>query len=115
MWEEVDPAWVPIAGLTLTFFQELLTTARTAQREERRMRVRRRRAGAALAVALSELWDLSVRWYDIATAVFADEESDGASVLRQIPTTYVPRYAEAAKQRRAARKAAAAGGGEPVP
>ena len=106
VWAETEPGWVPIAGLTLASFQGLLAAVPGALREERRMRVRRRRAGAVLAVALAELWDLSLRWYLVATAVL---DKEAAELLQQIPTTYRPRYAEAAKQRRAAKKAAVAG------
>ncbi|MCE9611690.1 MAG: hypothetical protein K8R23_15940 [Chthoniobacter sp.] len=101
-WEETDPAWVPVPGLTLAFFQSLLAAVATAQREERRLRVRRRRAGAALAVALDAVWELAVRWFAVATAVFPETDASAAAQLRLIPTTYVPRYAAAARQRRAA-------------
>ena len=45
-------------------------------------------------------------------------QAEKAELLKQIPTTHLPRYAAAAKQRRAARKQAAAAplaGGEAVP
>ncbi len=104
-WEELEPGWVPLEGLTLAAFQALLAAVPTALRAERRVRVRRRVTGAALAVALAELWSLSLRWYQWALAVVPDEK---AECLNQIPTTHVPRYAAAKKQRRAERKAAAA-------
>ena len=46
-------------------------------------------------------------WYAEATGIFSDPESAVAAVLRSIPTSYVPRYAEASKLRRAAAREAA--------
>ena len=59
-------------------------------------------------VKLDATNDALQRWYAIATACFYDPASTERSLLNGIPTTFVPRYAEAAKKRRAAKRAAAA-------
>lgn len=104
-WGEVDPAFLPVAELSLTDFQAQIVAARNALAEERRMTVRRQRANARLAVALHRLNQLSQRWYAVATATFDEDTPEGERIRRKIPTTYEPRYYAAAKRRRAARKA----------
>ena len=105
-WGEVEPGFVPVTGLTLASFQAQIAAARAAWSEERRMTVRRQRAGARLALALARLNNLSQRWYAVATATFGPETPEGQGIRKGITTTYVPRYHEAAKRRRAERKAA---------
>lgn len=46
-WEEVDPAFAPVTGLTLAAFQTLLATTRTAQGAVRRAAVHRRPGGGS--------------------------------------------------------------------
>jgi hypothetical protein len=104
-WMEVDPGFVPVAGLTLASFQEKIAAARAAAVEARRWTVQRQRAQARLALALHQVNQWSQRWYAVATAMFDAETPQGDKVRRAIPTTYVPRYYAAAKRRRAERRA----------
>ena len=107
-WEEVDPAFAPVAGLTLAAFQTLLAATRTAQGGMRRAAVHRRQAGGRLAAALAALDETAKSWYALATVVFDATTPEGAALRGTIPTTYQPKYYQAAKRRRKERKAAAA-------
>lgn len=106
-WEEVDAAFAPVAGLTLAAFQTLLATTRTAQAAVRRAAVHRRSAGGRLAAALAALDETAKSWYALATVVFDATTPEGAALRGTIPTTYQPKYYQAAKRRRKERKAAA--------
>lgn len=102
-WEEIDPAWEPVAGLTLTVFQVQIAAARAAQREVRRGALRTRLVTGQYGMALHAINDAAQAWYAEATATFRQDRS-ASELLDSIPTTYVARYYEAAKRRRAARR-----------
>jgi len=105
-WEEIDPAFVPVAGLTLAAFAARRVATLAAQRAARRTRLRRAQAAARLALALRALNDTAQAWYAEARSVFPPGHAR-AELLEAVPTTYVPRYAEAAKLRRQAKRATA--------
>ncbi len=107
-WEEIDPAFVAGEGLTLATLTALRAEVLAAVSASRSARIRRTAAAGALAVAVLQLDDLAQAWYAEATSVFPDASQGMGEQIRSIPTTYVPRYADAAKKRRAAKRAAAA-------
>lgn len=106
-WEEFDPGFVPMDGLTLAVFAARRLEAVAAQRSVRRARLHRALAAGRLAVAMVDLEDTAQAWYAEATSIFPEGSGATAEVIRSVPTTYVPRYAEASKRRRAAAREAA--------
>ena len=88
-WTNSSALWVPGAGRTLAAFQALVAAA-----------VAKLQAfNTAVAVADGErgvlwekadhVWDLSVQWYEVATAAFEADTPTGY-LIRTIPTTYNP-------------------------
>lgn len=107
-WEEIDPGFVAAEGLALADFAARRAAAVAAIRPVRRACIRRASVAGQLAVALLALDDVAQAWYAEATSVFRDSDQGAGEVIRRLPTTYVPRYAEAARRRRAAAAAPAA-------
>ena len=106
-WEEFEPGFVPMDGLTLAVFASRRTAAMAAMRAVRRARLRRALDAGNLAVAMVNLEDTAQAWYAEATSIFPEGSGVAAEVIRSVPTSYVPRYAEASKRRRAAARQAA--------
>jgi hypothetical protein len=113
-WQKIEPGFVPVPGLTLAGFVAQHAAVRALERPRAEAALERRLAAGRLGVALDALNTDLQRWYAVATATFYDPESNGRALLDTVPTTFVPRYAKAARERRAAKraaaKAAAAGG-----
>lgn len=103
-WEAIEPGMEPVTGLTLALFQTQIAAARAAVREVRRTAVHLRLSNGQLGVALHAINDAAVAWYAEATAVFRND-ANVRHLLDGIPTTYVPRYYKAQKERRAAARA----------
>ena len=99
-WHALDPAWVPLPESTLSTFTALIASTREARREWLRAIIRRQRAEVRLARAVRELDQLQKRWYSMATAIFDEDSVEGEGIRARIPTSYVPRYAAAAKRKR---------------
>ena len=88
-WKKSGPLWVPQAGRTLAAFEaagaaakvklNTLGTAETDADAERGM----------LWEKADYVWDLSVQWYEMATAAFEADTPTGY-LIRTIPTTYNP-------------------------
>jgi hypothetical protein len=90
-WEELEPAWEPVPGMTLAAFSAKVELARTNRRETLLLELRRRRAEGRLMVAAAELEELAQAWYAVATSIFSgtsDATRAVAELLANIPTTY---------------------------
>ena len=99
---------MPLPGLTLLSLQAQLAATHAARRVWRQKLTAARRATARLAAAVLAVDREAKDWYAAATAVYEADSTEGTVLRSTIPTTYVKRYAEAAKKRRAAKRAAAA-------
>lgn len=88
-WKSSDVLWKPKNALTLAIFTAHRTLA-TAKFEglnaaENASDVAR----GALHMQGNEVWDLCVKWYEMATANFGPATAEGM-LIRTIPTTYNP-------------------------
>lgn len=91
-WEKSDALWVPKAGKTLALFKGLGTAA-TAKGSahglvEKDVAIQR---GILWSLA-NPLYDLCVKWYEMATATFSAETPQGY-LIRTIPVNYNPNEA----------------------
>jgi hypothetical protein len=91
-WQASNPAWTPRPSLRLTKFQQRHTAADTKQAAftlaEKNAAVER----ASLGVQADAIYDICVKWYEMATANFAGGTEIG-DLIRTIPTTYNPNQA----------------------
>lgn len=88
-WKKADAAWLFKPGLTLAQF----TTRRKAIRDREDAHgdavCDERHERALLHSMAADLNAVSVKWYDIATATFAENTVPG-QLIRTVPTTYNP-------------------------
>jgi hypothetical protein len=86
-WATSDPAWTPQRGLTLAGFQQRRLDAEAKANAH---------AVAAITLAIERgllvkqadaLYDLCVKWYVLATAVFPAATAEG-KLIRTVPTNY---------------------------
>jgi len=88
-WANSDPLWVPGVGKTLGAFQGLVAAAVLKQQAfETAVGVADGERGILWDKA-DNVWDLSVQWYEVATAAFEADTPTGY-LIRTIPTTYNP-------------------------
>lgn len=107
-WEEIEPGWVPVPGLTLAAFSALRAQVSALLRALRQARVRKAHAEGRLHAALAVLETDAQAWYASASSIFR-EGTEEREMLAGIPTTYTP----AKRQRKArSKKAKAVEGGE---
>lgn len=86
-WQAASPAWVPKPGLTLAVFQSRRTTADAKQEAHDLMDKNANLERGLLGVKADTLYDLCVRWYEMATGAFAAGTMEG-DLIRTIPTNY---------------------------
>ncbi len=90
VWDEIDPTWSPLPGVTVASFTTLKSDCGTLNKTCGRQRTAWRHAAEDLGKLLNDLDDLSVTWYDDATRVFAPGTPQGDLIRGQVPTTYTP-------------------------
>jgi hypothetical protein len=88
-WQTSDAAWVPKPGLTLAAYtaRQTAAVAKAAAHNtaDKLADIKR----GELNDLLNEVYDLSVRWYEIATGYWPKDSVEG-SLIRTIPTSYNP-------------------------
>jgi hypothetical protein len=91
-WQTSNPNWVPKAGLTLAAFTGRQTAAATKAAAHNTADKLADMKRGELHDLLNEVYDLSVRWYEIATGYWPEDSIEG-SLIRTIPTSYNPNAA----------------------
>lgn len=91
-WQTSGATWVPKSGLTLVAFTARQTAAvEKAAAHNTADKLADMKRGE-LHDLLNEVYDLSVRWYEIATGYWPEDSIEG-SLIRTIPTSYNPNAA----------------------
>ncbi|MBI3876130.1 MAG: hypothetical protein HY300_09285 [Verrucomicrobia bacterium] len=85
-WEDLDPAWSPVATNTLAAFTTLRGSVGTLHKDYSLARKVWRKQAETLNHLAAQLEDNNVAWYTDATAAFADGTPNG-NLIRTIPTT----------------------------
>ncbi len=91
-WTNTNPAWVPEPGKTLAVFTALLAVAVTKFKAFNAADTTADEERGILWEKADYVWDLSVQWYELATAKFAADTATGY-LIRTIPTSYNPNEA----------------------
>ena len=91
-WENSGAAWVPKAGRTLAAFKALCTAAETKFKAHSIVEGLADIERGILWDKADYVWELSVQWYEVATATYEADTPQGY-LIRTIPTTYYPNEA----------------------
>ena len=91
-WENSAPLWVPKAGLTLAACKGLCAAAAVKAKTHSAAEGKADEERGILWDKADQVWDLSVQWYEMATATFAADTPQGY-LIRTIPTGYNPNEA----------------------
>lgn len=91
-WQTSDATWVPKGGLTLAAFtgRQAAAVAKAALHNTADKLADMERG--VLNDLLNEVYDLSVRWYELATGYWPENTVEG-NLIRTIPTSYNPNAA----------------------
>lgn len=91
-WEASNPAWMPKPAKTLALFKGLQTAADLKFKAWKLAETIEEQERGLLWTMADDVWDLSVAWYEMATAAFGPETPQGI-LIRTIPTSYDPNKA----------------------